>query len=107
MCYWFAVALIAWGGIALIGMYERPLRASSAATIFLAMAIGCSANWFRNRTFHCVIAGPLFLIVGFLLLLSELNAIQVNREWLWPTVVIGVGVAYLLEWRYAQRSAKG
>jgi len=99
MCYWFAVALIAWGGIALIGMYWRPLRASSAATIFLAMAIGCFANWLRNRTFHCVIAGPLFLIVGFLLLLSELNAIQVNREWLWPTVLIGIGVAYLLEWR--------
>jgi hypothetical protein len=88
MCYWFAVALIAWGDIALIGMYWRPLRASSAATIFLAMAIGCLTNWLsynRNRTFHCVIAGPLFLIVGFLLLLSELNSIQVNREWLWPT----------------------
>jgi hypothetical protein len=107
LCYWFAVALIAWGSISLIGLFWRPLRASSAATIFLAMAIGCCANWLRNRTLHCVIAGPLFLIVGFLLLLSDLNAIRVSREWLWPSVVIGVGFSFLLEWRYTQHSAKG
>jgi hypothetical protein len=98
---------LAWEGIALIGMYWRPLRASSAPTIFLAIAIGCFANWVRTRTFHCMIAGPLFLVVGFLLLLSEFNAIQLDREWLCPIVIIGIGVAYLLEWRYAQHSAKG
>jgi hypothetical protein len=71
------------------------------------MAIGCCANWLRNRTLHCVITGPLFLIVGFLLLLSDLNAVQVTHEWLWPSVVMGVGFAFLLEWRYTQPSAKG
>jgi hypothetical protein len=28
------------------------------------MAIGCLANWLRNRSFHCAITAPLFLIAG-------------------------------------------
>jgi hypothetical protein len=105
MCYWFAVSLIAWGGLAFIGIYWAPLRATSPATIFLAMAIGCVANFLRNRTLHCVITAPVFLIIGLLLLLSDAGVIHLSREWLWPAVLLGVGIAYFLEWRYAQRSA--
>ena len=45
MCYWLAASLIAWGVFSIIGIYWRPLHALSAATILLAMAIGCVANW--------------------------------------------------------------
>jgi len=37
-------------------------------------------------------------------LLSGMNMIRVNTRWVWPFVLIGVGIAFLLEWRYAQRS---
>jgi hypothetical protein len=71
----------------------------------------CFVNKFSFQCRNQVGAPFFFLlkipIVGFLLLLSELNVIQVNREWLWPAVLIGIGVACLLEWRYAQHSAKG
>jgi hypothetical protein len=30
MCYWFVASLIAWGVLSLIGIYWRPLHASSA-----------------------------------------------------------------------------
>jgi len=60
VCYWFTVSLVAWGLLSLIGIYWRPLRALSPATILFAMAIGCVANWQRNRTLHCAITGPLF-----------------------------------------------
>jgi hypothetical protein len=65
MCYWFAASLIAWGVLSLVGIYWHPLHALSAATILFAMAIGCVANWLRNRTFHCGITGPLFLIAAW------------------------------------------
>ena len=68
------------------------------------MAIGCFANWLRNRTFHCAITGPLFLIAGVMLLLSAGHVIHVNTYWVWPSVLIGVGVAFLLEFLYARRS---
>jgi hypothetical protein len=35
------------------------------------MAIGCLANWLRNRSFHCAITGPLFLIAGGVLALGR------------------------------------
>ena len=69
-----------------------------------SMTIGCFANWLRNRTFHCAITGPLFLIGGVMLLLSGMRVIQINTHWVWPFVLIGVGVAFLLEFLYAHRS---
>ena len=104
MCYWLIVSLMAWGILSLTGIYWRSLGASSAASCLLAMAIGCLANWFRNRSFHCAITGPLFLIAGVVFLLSGLRMIHVNTLRVWTFVFIGVGIAFLLEWRYAGRS---
>jgi len=105
ICYWLVVSLIAWGVLSLIGMYWRPLHASAAATCLFAMAIGCFANWLRNRTYHCAVTGPLFLIAGVVFLLTGGRIIHVNAVWVWPVVLVGVGIAFLLEWRYAKRSA--
>jgi len=69
------------------------------------MAIGCLANWLRNRSFHCAITGPLFLIGGVMFLLSGVRTIHVNPCWVWPFVLIGIGIASLLEWRYGKRPA--
>jgi hypothetical protein len=102
ICYWFAVSLIAWGVLSLIGVYCRPLHASSATTIFFAMGIGCVANWLRNRTLHCAITGPLFLLAAAVFLLSDVRMFHVNSILVWPFVLIGVGVAFLLEWRHAR-----
>ncbi len=101
LCYWFAVSLTAWGVLSLIGIYWRPLHALSAATTLFAMAIGCVANWLRNRTFHCAITGPLFLIAALVFVLSDVRMTHVNSVLVWPFVLIGVGIAFLLEWRYA------
>lgn len=102
LCYWFIVSLVAWGVLSLIGLHWRPLDASGAACLF-AMAIGCLANWSRNRSFHCAITGPLFLIAGVVFLLSGVKMIHVNIRLVWPVVLIGVAIAFLLEWRYAQQ----
>jgi hypothetical protein len=69
------------------------------------MAIGCFANWTRNRSFHCAITGPLFLIGGIVFLLSGERLLRVNTDWVWTVVLIGTGIAFLLEWRFAKRSA--
>jgi hypothetical protein len=105
MCYWFAASLIAWGVLSLIVLYWRPLHALSAATILFAMAIGCVANWLRNRTLYCAVTGPLFLIAAAVFLLSDVSVVHVNNLFVWPFVLMGVGIAFLLDWRYAQRSA--
>jgi hypothetical protein len=105
ICYWFIVSLVAWGVLSLIGIYWRPLHASSAAACLFAMAIGCLANWRRNRSFHCVITGPLFLIGSFVFLLSGVRMIHVDTRWVWSVLLIGIGIAFLMEWLYGKRPA--
>jgi hypothetical protein len=101
MCYWFAVSLVAWGVLSAVGIYWHPLHASSAATILIAASIGCFANWRRNRTFHCGITGPIFLIGGLAFLLANAGLLRLSTSWVWPFVLVGTGVAFLLEWRHA------
>jgi hypothetical protein len=105
ICYWFVSSLIAWGVLSLIGIYWRPLHASSAAACLFAVGIGCIANWFKNRSFHCAITAPLFLIASVAFLLAELRVIHLSTLLFWPFLLIGVAIAFLLEWRYAKRSA--
>jgi hypothetical protein len=104
MCFWLVASLVAWGLLSLIGIYRNPLRAFSATTIYLATGAGCCANWFRNRTVHCGITAPLLITAGLVSLLAETNIISIDIHLIWPLVVIGAGIAFLLEWRYASRS---
>jgi hypothetical protein len=106
ICYWVIISLIAWGVLSLIGIYWHPLHAPSSAACLLAMSIGCIANWFRNRSLHCTITGPLFLVGGVLFLLSGAHAIpRRDTLWVWPVLLIGTGIAFLLEWLYGRRRA--
>jgi len=105
MCYWFAASLIAWGLLSVAGIYWYPLQWYSAATIPFAVGIGCIANWLRNRSFHCAITAPLFLIAAMLFLLDSLSIARVNVSLVWSLLLVGTGVAFLLEWKYAKRSA--
>lgn len=99
------VSLVAYGVLSLIGIYWRPLRASAAGCL-LAMAVGCMANWFKNHSLHCTITGPLFLIGGILFLLSGDGMIpQRDTVWVWPALLIGTSIAFLLEWLYGRRPA--
>ncbi|OLB26469.1 MAG: hypothetical protein DMG41_09140 [Acidobacteria bacterium] len=104
MCYWFATSLIAWGVLGVAGVYWSPLHWYSASTILLAAGIGCIANWLRNRSFHCVITGPLFVIAATLFLVGSLGLAHVHVSLVWSLLFVGIGVAFLLEWKYAKRS---
>jgi len=100
ICYWLVASLAAWAVLAAIGMFWRPLHATSAVTCLLAMAVGCFANAFKNRTYHCVLTGPLFLIAAILLLSS--NFTHIKPALIWAVVLVGTGIAFLLEWRYTR-----
>lgn len=105
MCYWFAISLIAWGILGAASVYWYPLHWYSAATILFAAGIGCLANWLKNRSLHCVITGPLFLIAAILFLVGSLGLARVRVGLVWSLLFVGTGAAFLLEWKHAKRSA--
>lgn len=104
ICYWFAGSLVAWGILGIAGLYCYPLHWQSAATILFAAGIGCIANWRKNRSFHCAITSPLFLLAGLAFLLKDVGVARVNANLLWSLVCIGTCLAFLLEWKYVKRS---
>ena len=104
MCYWLAASMIAWGLLSLVGFYWRPFKRAAASTILLAAGIGCIANWRKNRTFHCGITAPLLLVAGTVFLLSDVGILNVPRRIVWACVGAGIGIAFLLEWKYASPS---
>ena len=105
MCYWFAASLVSWGILSLVGAHWRPLHWNSASTILFAAGIGCVANWLRNRSFHCAITAPLFLLAGLAFLLNDAGIARMNVSLVWSLVCVGTCVAFLSEWKYAKRSA--
>ena len=103
MCYWCVVSLMAWGLLSLLGVVWHPLHATSAGTILLAVAIGCFANWIKNRTFHCSITAWIFLAGGAVFFLADMRSIRIEPRFVWPFIAVGTVLAFILEWRYATR----
>jgi hypothetical protein len=103
MCYWCTVSLAVWGFLSLVGMYWHPLHATSAVAILLAGSIGCFANWIKNRTFHCTITAWAFLAGAVVFLLANIGLIEIEPRFVWSTIAIATGVAFVLEWRYTRR----
>lgn len=99
-------SLVAWGLLSFVGQYWPPLGADSASTLLLAAGIGCGANWARNRTFHCGITAPLFLLAGAAFLLSDAGVVHLSPLPVWLVVVAGTAIAFLLEWNYARRAGQ-
>jgi hypothetical protein len=48
-------------------------------------------------------AGPLFLIAAVVAFLMEARLWDVNEDALWGLIVMGVGLAFLIEWRMVGR----
>jgi prepilin signal peptidase PulO-like enzyme (type II secretory pathway) len=101
ICYWLISSLVAWAVLATIAVFWHLLHATSAVTCLFAMAVGCFVNAFKNGTYHCVLTGPLFLIGAILLLSSEVT--RIKPALIWTGVLIGTGIAFLLEWRYSRK----
>jgi hypothetical protein len=100
LCYWSAVFAILYG-IGLAAIYSLHLGRYGLAVLFGALGLACVANFARNRTFHCVITGPFFLLIAAALALQEAGVWSIGTRMLWPIVAIVVGVALLLERKFA------
>jgi hypothetical protein len=70
--------------------------------VFSLWASAVSPTGSKTALFHCAITGPLFLIAGIAFLLAGRSAMHLNTVLIWRLVLIGIAVAFLLEWRYAK-----
>ena len=99
MWFWAAAFAVLYG----MGLFMRsawPVFEPYGDTLLLAaLGLACFINFSRNRTLHCGLTGPLFLVAAIVAVLMEAGVLGVNEDALWGAVLVGVALAFLLEWR--------
>jgi hypothetical protein len=100
-CTWIVAFLILYG-LGLIVLHLAHVERYQGTALFAAMGLACFVNFAQNRSFHCVITGPFFLLVAVALALQSYGTWNVSGAVLWPIVLIVVGIAFLLERRFAR-----
>ena len=72
--------------------------------ILMALGAACVINFGRNRTFHCGLTGPLFLVGAVAAALIEAGAWPFDMGIVWGAVLLGVAVGFAIEWRTVGRA---
>ncbi len=106
MWFWAAAfAVLYAGGLVLRSTW--PVFAPYGDTLLLAaLGAACVMNFGRNRTLHCGLTGPLFLVAAIVAGLSEAGVWDVSEEALWGVVLVGVALAFLIEQRVVGRQGQ-
>jgi hypothetical protein len=86
-------------GLAVI--FSLHLGKYQLTVLFAALGLSCIATFIRNRTFHCVVTGPVFLIAAILFALGAAGIWKIRTGLLWVVVGIVVCAAFCLERRFA------
>ena len=97
LCFWGAAFLILYGAALLAVELWPALVDYQLAMVLGAIGGACLVNAAINRTFHCFITGPLFLILGAVAAADTAGLFDVSRSLLWAVALIGTGSALLLE----------
>jgi hypothetical protein len=99
MCFWAAMFVLIYGAALILRTSWPTLQPFGDTTILVAFGAACLANFGRNRTLHCGLTGPLFVLAAVAAALIEAGIWQVDMAILWGVVLLGTGVAFLIEWR--------
>jgi hypothetical protein len=105
MCFWAAAFVLFYGAGLLLGAVWPAVRHYQDTVLLVALAAACFVNFHRNRTLHCVITGPLFLVGAIVVMLAETGILRVDLSALWGVVLLGVGLAFVIEWRTVGRNS--
>jgi hypothetical protein len=106
MWFW-AAAFVVLYGIGLVARSTWPVFEPYGDTLLLAaLGLACFINFGRNRTLHCGLTGPLFLIAAIVAVLMEASVWSVSENALWGLVLVGVALAFLIEWRTVGRQGQ-
>jgi hypothetical protein len=99
MCFWTAAFLLAYGATLVLRSTWPALNPYGDTLLLAALGVACVLNAGRNRTYHCVVTGPLFLVGAIVAGLTDAGIWHVPPGVLWGVVLMGVGAAFVAEWR--------
>jgi hypothetical protein len=104
MCFWAMTFVLFYGASLLLGRFWPAVQHYPDAVLLTALAAACLVNFRRNRTLHCGLTGPIFLLGAVAALVAEAGFWRVDQSALWCVVLTGVCLAFLIEWRTVWRA---
>lgn len=105
MCFWAAMFVVIYGAGLLVRSAWPAVQPFGDTLILVALAAACLINFGRNRTLHCGMTGPLFILGAVAAGLIEAGTWQFDMAIVWGVVLLGVGISFIIEWRtVGQRS---
>jgi hypothetical protein len=99
MGFWLAMFGVFYGAELLLGLVWPGLLRYGDTLLLTALAAACFVNFSRNRTLHCGLTGPFFVLGAIAAGLIDAGVLKVDQAVLWGVVLVGVGLAFLIEWR--------
>ena len=99
MCFWAATFVLVYGAGLLVRSVWPALHPFGDTLLLGSLGAACFINFGRNRTLHCGITGPLFAVAAVAAALMEGGVWDFDMTVVWAVVLIGVGIAFFLEWR--------
>jgi hypothetical protein len=107
LCFWSAMFALFYGAGLLLGTVWHGLWQYGDTLILTALAAACFVNFGRNRTLHCALTGPLFVVGAIVALSIEAGVWNVDQSVLWAVMLVGVALAFLIEWRTVGHQRRG
>jgi hypothetical protein len=99
MGFWAAMFALIYGLGLLVRSVSPAVEPFGDTVILVALAAACVINFSRHRTLHCGITGPLFVLGAVAAGLIEADVWQFDMAVVWGAVLLGVALAFLIEWR--------
>lgn len=93
-----AAFVLFYGSGLLLGIVWPGLRQYGDTMILAALAAACFVNFGRHRALHCGLTGPLFAVAAIAAFLMEAGIWDVDHAVLWGVVLVGVALAFVIEW---------
>ena len=101
MGFWAAAFVLLYGAALLLSSVSLGLRPYSDTLIMVALGAACFINFSRNRTLHCGITGPIFVVGAVAAGFIESGKWAFDLRVVWGIVLVGVALAFAIEWRTA------
>jgi hypothetical protein len=97
--FWAAMFVLLYVASLLLRSVWSAVDAFGDTAILVALAGACVINFSRNRTLHCGITGPLLVLGAVAAALIEAGVWRFDMAIVWSVVLLGVALAFLIEWR--------
>lgn len=91
MCFWAAAFVVLYGAGLVLRSVWPSLDRYGDTLLLAALGTACFINFGRNRTLHCGLTGPIFILGAMAVGLIEAEAWAFDLSAVWGAVLIAVG----------------